>query len=866
MLFYILVQHYQQTNRDMIKMIKKYTTFLAIFLSIFFLYGIHTFSDVSSITPAANVSSNTNINDFWFLASPEWPSMIRPGILGGPKRTLYYADTLWPVAGTENSLFFVDFKYVSPGHTAANEENIGCGYRQIVNDDKLIVGGNFFYDTRRSENNVRHHQVGWGVEALTKWVDTRFNFYLPVSGNKYLGDNISYSFGSSGLLKHASSRYEEPLAGLDYEAGVLIPFLSDYIETRVFCGGYNYFSSMGDNVNGIRGRMEIRPVPFFTIDVQVKDDNYIPTEAYIGGYVSIPLSAIGNIFSKKKPFDDLGENPLGIGGGVRPLRERMTDVVIRDIDIVSQTASTDTVTTTEHDVIYVDSSYGGGGSDGSKEKPYLAVQTGVNNVFGDKWVYVSEGNVNYVEDVVLTDGVTLWGSGYDGGFKGIQASGRPKIDGAGAGRVVELANNNTVMGLQLQNGAQGIRAREQVGVNIHHNIVTNNSRDGIQFRNNGATNMTLNIYNNSITNNNGDAIEITNSGGATLTAYINDNTATGNQQRGLEVDNNNSTFTGTVLNNTFNTSTNNDGVRVRNRGGGTMTLSFNDNVVNGNNGCSIDIDNNNAGSTMTSFTMNNNEIRNSTTDRGLRIRSRNGATSFSGSMSNNTITGHNDQGVEIPTVVGTFTFDIIDNTISNNGREGVKINNGGGTTFTSVIRGNTISNNGREGFEYDCSSGASTLTLRNNTLDSNGSDGTASDANRVGVAIDDNNAGTLNFTMRDNTITNTGKRGVRFETGAGAFNALVQGNTIANNGDDGIEINDGGAQSADYDFGGGTQGSSGNNSIYGNTGFDFDNRTGDAIKAENNWWGQASGPGAGQINNTGGGSTDFTPWLTSDPN
>ena len=54
--------------------------------------------------------------------------------------------------------------------------------------------------------------------------------------------------------------------------------------------------------------------------------------------------------------------------------------------------------------------------------------------------------------------------------------------------------------------------------------------------------------------------------------------------------------------------------------------------------------------------------------------------------------------------------------------------------------------------------------------------------------------------------------------------------------------------------------------VTGNAGFDLDNSTGDAIKAERNWWGQATGPGAGQINNTGGGSTDSTPYLTSDPN
>ena len=244
-------------------MLKKTTI---IVLSIFFLIpAFCAFLSPAGEIPAPAPTAIENKNELWLFASPEeWPSVVRPGLRGGAGRTLYYIDGLWPVAGTKDSLFFLETKYTNTDFTDANEINLGCGMRSLFFEDKLLLGGNFFYDTRRSVNGLRHHQLGVGIESLSKWIDLRSNFYFPVSKKKHLRDDVTFSFGSRALLKNTTPRFEEPLTGLDYEGGALIPYISDLIETRIYCGGFHYFSKLARPINGIRTKSNTNRIQCFT--------------------------------------------------------------------------------------------------------------------------------------------------------------------------------------------------------------------------------------------------------------------------------------------------------------------------------------------------------------------------------------------------------------------------------------------------------------------------------------------------------------------------------------------------------------------------------------------------------------------------
>jgi hypothetical protein len=459
---------------------KKFNILFSIFLLL-----LLSICDLSAqeLTPVMSKKS-----DIWLLDSPkDWPGMIRPGIRGRSDRSLYYSDFLIPTLGTKETLLFVNPKLVWDNHNT-NEQNIGIGLRNILFDDSLILGANLYYDTQKSQYRNRFNQLGFGLEALSKWIDLRANFYFPQSSKKEIDQDISYKFASKSLKKLTVTTYEEPLRGIDYEAGILLPYISDYVETRAFIGGYNYSSKIGPDINGIKARLEIKPSPLLTFDLEVTDDNTSSVKTYVGGYVTLPFS-LGNLFSGKNPFEGWQE-VSSFGKGPRPLRKRMTDMVIRDIDVLLNAVKTDPVVTTEIDgLTYVDNSNTTGIEDGSYENPYADIQAGVDNATGDKWVYVREGSSAYEENVALNDDLTLWGSGYNGGFNGITATGYPVI--TEYDDIVVLADKNTVMGLRILGVEEDTANRGIVNSaltttgTIKYNII-NVAGSGVAFNNNLA--------------------------------------------------------------------------------------------------------------------------------------------------------------------------------------------------------------------------------------------------------------------------------------------------------------------------------------------------------------------------------------------
>ena len=170
-----------------------------IFLFAILLVGIF----ISSFCCAsfAQESSDTGSSN-WFLTAPDkYPIQIRPGIKALEHRERYYADVFIPLLGTKDAFFFLNPKLTLTydNEITAKEQNAGIGYRTLIFDDTAILGGNVFYDTRKTENNVRHHQLGAGLEFLSKWVDVRTNCYFPISGKKHIKDDITYGFTSSAL-------------------------------------------------------------------------------------------------------------------------------------------------------------------------------------------------------------------------------------------------------------------------------------------------------------------------------------------------------------------------------------------------------------------------------------------------------------------------------------------------------------------------------------------------------------------------------------------------------------------------------------------------------------------------------------------
>lgn len=596
----------------------KYVYFISIAA---FLLFLSTASSYAGQASSGNASDPHEVaQSFWFLDSPkDWPAQVMPGLRGGTEKPKAYIDNLIPILGTKNAILFADYKSVM-GARGSNEENVGIGLRDLLFNEKLIVGGNFFYDTRYTENKVRHHQLAFGLEGLTKWVDLRSNFYFPVSGKQLLSNDTTFVFRSRSLVEQDT--YEEPLTGLDYEAGVLIPYLSDYVETRAFIGGYNYFPSIGRGLNGIKTRFEIRPIKGFTIDVEIKRDNYNQTECFVEGFITIPLDTM-NVFKIRNPLTEFGKY-FSYKKGIRPLRDRMVDRIVRDIDVTAK--NTPVQESKAHDLTYVDNSNGTGIEDGTSEHPYSTIQDGVDNAVGDHWIYVREGNSQttpYSENVTLNNNYVLWGSGYSGGFQNLNASGiYPVLDGTALGggtNLITMKDGNTVMGMQVQKSQnKGIvfTSGTTTTGTIKCNVISNNTDDGIGLNNNSGTISSFVIYGNTIdsngsnginlgengltgtgtmsnvtissnvvSNNGADAIRMWQNRGAMTNFVISYNTCSNaGSHHGIDMDNNGSTMSNfTFLHNTL-TGNKREGIMLKNSGAGTMSnIRFGDGTIGGYN-------------------------------------------------------------------------------------------------------------------------------------------------------------------------------------------------------------------------------------------------------------------------------------------
>ena len=380
---------------------------------------------------------------------PGYTLYFRPGIRFGSNRVIGYFDILAPIYFTDKSVLFFNPK-VSFDDREGYEWNLGLGYRHMLLDDKLIIGGNIFWDWRKSSTEEQYHQLGLGLELMTEFgftgINARVNRYISLSEEEIVEQWREYYFTSTTLAYSVAYRIEEPLSGIDYEAGFRVPYLSDYIETWVYAGGYNFFSDWSDDINGFMARLEIIPTDFFKANYEYRNDNVRGDEHYGEFTVTLPFS-IENLITGKNPFEGLGSRI----GGSRDMTERLYEQVRRDVDIVIET--TDITRETHLDdvlpgdtnyigMVYVDSSNTTGIEDGTLEHPWDTIGEGlIDPRVPNSWVFVFEG-VGYPPAVTMnTAGTTLWGEGYD--LFGMGLSGYPIL-----ANTLTIDNQGiTVMGL-----------------------------------------------------------------------------------------------------------------------------------------------------------------------------------------------------------------------------------------------------------------------------------------------------------------------------------------------------------------------------------------------------------------------------------
>jgi hypothetical protein len=220
----------------------------------------------------------------------------------------------------------------------------GLGVRHLFEEPGVIIGANVYYDYLDTSFGNSINQLGFGAEILTKWVDARFNYYLPENDRFLVRDfdvttrdrAMSDEFTNGNLLQRNLTTnttisnfglFEEGLEGWNAEAGFLVPGLDRYFDLRLFAGGYNYQDPKGGDIGGFRARAEARVTEGVTLDLEYWEDEELVGGNWVAGVrVSLPFD-IGNVFTGRNPFEG-AENAFR-RPATRDMRARMDEMVIR---------------------------------------------------------------------------------------------------------------------------------------------------------------------------------------------------------------------------------------------------------------------------------------------------------------------------------------------------------------------------------------------------------------------------------------------------------------------------------------------------------------------------------------------------------
>lgn len=386
---------------------------------------------------------------------------------------------------------------------------------------------------------------------------------------------------------------------------------------------------------------------------------------------------------------------------------------------------------------FVDNS--GANGNGSQATPFNNLASAIAAAGNGDTIFVFRGdgtNNNLAGAVNLPAGVNLVGEG--AGLvlaQTIVAQGNaPTITGP-----VICGGNNTISGFLFDGG----------GAN----------QDAIQA--NDVSNLT--VINNTFRNSQFTHMDLGNLGG---TVVITDNTLepTDGDESFIDIINKDTSGTYTISNNSFTDDAANDpseGVRFDLAGTGSATITMDGNTFVSDNAAAnsfddaIEIDAYDDG--QIAIMLTNNTFTN-VGGSAIDADANGNNAGLTGTVSGNSTTGSDDNGLEFDAFGGTVDVTVSNNMVINSGQGGIDMDaDGSGGSMTAVVSGNTVTGTaGDHAFELETvANSTGTIALRNNTL-------TGSKTFSVNVF----NQGTTCLDITGNTVDDD----MTFNANAGAIN------------------------------------------------------------------------------------------------
>jgi parallel beta-helix repeat protein len=706
------------------------------------------------------------------LLAKRWGPWVETGGQFGKGRSLGEMNLFVPLLQNSDTLVFTDLRGKFDNNDSV-EGNFGLGIRHML-PSGWNLGAYGYYDIRRSPYGNNFHQLTLGAEALSEVFDLRANAYLPVGETERRMDlgatatvgpwsSQAVLTGTSLAIQHqavqtitTSYMVEKALAGADAEIGIRLPVFEpdSGFDMHAFVGGYYFGGSDVEAIAGPRARLEFTAADFvdlpgvkLTAGLTFQHDDVRGEQWITQARLRIPLQAASSA----------GREPLSY------MERRMTDTVVRDVDIVSTTrngtrSKYDTLTSSEDavnawngktitSVVRIDGT----------TQDQAALQAALDSV-GAQGIVLLNGNLAAAGAISLNDKQLLVGGGtvlkLKGATSGVAvdyaaAGSAGRISGAATDTLVRMATDSAMRGISVENissnanswaisGASGASLRD---------VSVISAANGVRV--DGTANFTL--QGGSITAAKGSAIAITDStgvsiGGATIVQN-------GTSGIGIVADNVAGRIEGNTITTNGNGSGYNDahslarpahGLSVSNSGG--LTIANNTITINGELANGINV----TGSAGIAIA-GNKVTTNNYMSRGIRLIDSDGATISGNIVATNTT---NDTYLSLNTAAFGIMTEGSDNlTVSGNsvttrasGATGILLR----FSANSTISGNTVTTNG-ENATAVAVVGSASNTVSGNTLT------TTNPNNSHGVSLGFNSH---NGVVENNTVTSAGPFGV----------------------------------------------------------------------------------------------------------
>jgi parallel beta-helix repeat protein len=418
--------------------------------------------------------------------APKWGAHLDLEGKWGNRRALGDIGLFAPLWQSATSLFFTDIRGRLDDQDS-REGNFGFGLRHML-PSGWNAGIYGYYDARRTGNGSFFQQATLGAEMLSPDFDLRVNGYLPfgkrerITGTAGSAPFAEFANGTIEIVTPASTWIaERALRGFDAEIGWRLPVFSvdSFTQLRAYAGGF-WFDGEGfiRDIAGPRGRIELSfeqdkghlAGSRLTFGAEVQHDEVRGTNAFAVARLRIPLQP-GERSARR----------------LTPQESRMTERVVRDVDIVAGQGSkgqaapetreaainaynNETVT----DVVQVDAAGG-----------HAALLTEIAN-YNAGSIVIANGAFAVATETELKTGQTLLGGGAQlpliGAVTNKQVTfaapgGAASMSGAfgGPDAVVLMADNSVVGGLSINNagltGPRSIYATSVAGVTIFGNTI-----------------------------------------------------------------------------------------------------------------------------------------------------------------------------------------------------------------------------------------------------------------------------------------------------------------------------------------------------------------------------------------------------------